>query len=78
MYRQYENPYDLEKQLEAVQFEYDMMVAEGADIETLISVQEEIYDLKNRINFAWQDDEYYHDNYDYEDEMWMWENVWSV
>lgn len=73
MYRQYENPYDLEKQLEAVQFEYDMMVAEGADIETLISVQEEIYDLKNRINFAWQDDEYDEMQKDYEDEMQMWE-----
>lgn len=73
MYRQYENPYDLEKQLEAVQFEYDMMVAEGADIETLISVQEEIYDLKNRINFAWQDDEYDEMQRDYEDEMQMWE-----
>ena len=73
MYRQYENPYDLEKQLEAVQFEYDMMVAEGADIETLISVQEEIYDLKNRINFAWQDDEYDEMQKDYADEMQMWE-----
>lgn len=75
MYRRYENPYDLEKQLEAVQFEYDMMVAEGADIETLISVQEEIYELKERINFAWQDDEYDSLHVDYEDELWMYENV---
>ena len=75
MYRRYENPYDLEKQLEAVQFEYDMMVAEGADIETLISVQEEIYELKERINFAWQDDEYDSLHADYEDELWMYENV---
>lgn len=75
MYRRYENPYDLEKQLEAVQFEYDMMVAEGADIETLISVQEEIYELKDRINFAWQDDEYDSLHTDYEDELWMYENV---
>ena len=77
MYRNYENPYDLEKQLEAVQFEYDMMVAEGAYIETLISVQEEIYELKDRINFAWQDQEYDEMNRDYEDEMWMWENVYN-
>lgn len=75
MYRRYENPYDLEKQLEAVQFEYDMMVAEGADIETLISVQEEIYELKDRINFAWQDDEYDSLHADYEDELWMYENT---
>lgn len=78
MYRSYENPYDLERKLEAVQFEYDMMVAEGAPIETLISVQEEIYELKDRINFAWQDDEYDEMNRDFADEMWMWENVWSV
>ena len=75
MYRRYENPYDLEKQLEAVQFEYDMMVAKGADVETLISVQEEIYELKDRINFAWQDDEYDSLHADYEDELWMYENV---
>lgn len=75
MYRRYENPYDLEKQLEAIQFEYDMMVAEGAHIETLISVQEEIYELKDRINFAWQDDEYDSLHADYEDELWMYENV---
>lgn len=75
MYRRYENPYDLEKQLEAVQFEYDMMVTEGADIETLISVQEEIYELKERINFAWQDDEYDSLHVDYEDELWMYENT---
>lgn len=78
MYRSYENPYDLERKLEAVQFEYDMMVAEGAPIETLISVQEEIYELKDRINFAWQDDEYDEMNRDFADEMWMWENVWGV
>ena len=77
MYRSYENPYDLERKLEASQFEYDMMVAEGAPIETLIAVQEEIYELKDRINFAWQDDEYDEMNRDYEDEMWMWENVYN-
>lgn len=75
MYRQYENPWELEKQLEAVRFKYNMMVAEGADIETLISVQEEIYELKDRINFAWQDDEYDSLHADYEDELWMYKNV---
>lgn len=75
MYRNYENPWELEKQLEAVRFEYNMMVAEGADIETLISVQEEIYELKDRINFAWQDDEYDSLHADYEDELWIYENT---
>ena len=38
----------------------------------------EIADIKERINFAWQDNEYDYDNRDYEDELWMYENVYAV
>ena len=58
MYRQYENPYKLEIQLEKLKAEYNKAVEENADEETLINIACDIAELKNRINFAWQDDEY--------------------
>ena len=53
MYRQYENPFELEKQLEELEAEY----AEASEEEQMW-IAERIAGLKERINFAWQDDEY--------------------
>ena len=58
MYRQYENPYELENQLDKLKKEYEKAVKENADEDTLINLAENIAELKDRINFAWQDDEY--------------------
>lgn len=76
MYRQYENPYELNKYLCELEAEYQTAVENDEDVETLIDLQIDIEVLKDRINFAWQDDEYDCDNYDYADEMWMWENIY--
>lgn len=57
MYRQYENPYTLEKQLEELKKEYCTAVENNADEDTLISLKMSIAELEERINFAWQDDE---------------------
>ena len=57
MYRQYENPYNLEKQLEELKKEYWAAVEANTDEETLFNLAENIIELKERINFAWQDDE---------------------
>ena len=54
MYRAYENPFKLEKQLE----ELKQRQAEAIDEDELMWLAEEIAELKDRINFAWQDDEY--------------------
>lgn len=54
MYRQYENPYDLEKQLAEVE-EHIRNCTDDGELEYLY---EERAELKDRINFAWQDDEY--------------------
>lgn len=62
MYRQYENPYSLENQLEELEAEYQKAINENADDETIIYLAESIAELKDRINFAWQDDEF--DGYD--------------
>lgn len=54
MYRQYENPYQLEKQLA----ELKERQANATDDDELMYLAEEIAELNERINFAWQDDEY--------------------
>lgn len=51
MYRQYENPRALEERLE----EAKRRLAKNPDDEDLCN---EVAELKERINFAWQDEEY--------------------
>lgn len=51
MYRQYEDPYALERELRELEKE---VVEHPDDEELAIQMQE----LKDRINFAWQDDEF--------------------
>ena len=51
MYRQYENPYVLEQELAELKEE---LKKDPLNEELAIQVQE----LKERVNFAWQDDEY--------------------
>ena len=68
MYRQYENPHKLQEQLEELKSQY----AQCEDEDERIDISLAIADLKERINFAWQDDEfdcdYMRENYpeDYE------------
>lgn len=64
MYRQYENPIKLEKELAVLKKEYnDVFAAAEAkgplaiEWEYLCDLAETIEELKERINFAWQDDE---------------------
>lgn len=58
MYRNYEDPYKLEKQLQDLKKEYCNAVENSAPEDTLIDLSIEINSLEERINFAWQDDEY--------------------
>lgn len=57
MYRQYEDPYELERQLEDLKKQYNKELNNSADEDILMSLAETIEDFKERINFAWQDDE---------------------
>ena len=77
MYRNYENPYELNKYLCELEAEFDTRFENGESLEDLIDLAEDIATLKERINFAWQDQEYDEMNRDYADEMWMWENVYN-
>ncbi len=53
MYRSYEDPHKLEKELEKELARINKPGYEPTDLDW-----ESIQDLKERINFAWQDDEY--------------------
>lgn len=78
MYRQYENPWALEEELSRLEYELSMAECDDADIDVIVDIKIEIEELKDRINFAWQDNEYECDNYDCTDEVWMWENCYEV
>lgn len=57
MYRQYENPHDLQMLLEEAEFR--LAEAEARDnLDAVIDLHNEVESLKERINFAWQDIEY--------------------
>ena len=54
IYRQYEDPYKLEKQLAELK-EQRANTTNDSELQWL---NEAIYELEERVNFAWQDDEY--------------------
>ena len=56
MYRAYEDPWKLQEQLEEEERRQAQRVAEGGELDDLD--YERIADLKERVNFAWQDQEY--------------------
>ena len=58
MYRQYEDPYPLEQQLAEAKAIYRRAIEEGADEDAIMDMALEIHELEERVNFAWQDDEY--------------------
>ena len=62
MYRQYEDPNQIEHQIEILEIEMQEAIAMD-DEDRQISIAEELAELNDRLNFAWQDDEY--DGYDY-------------
>lgn len=61
MYRQYENPGKVRKMLEAAEEELARAKEEdpeNIDIDLIIDLANEVESLKERLNFAWQDDEH--------------------
>ena len=63
MYRQYEDPYKLEQQLAEAKAIYRRAIEEKADEDVLMDLAIEIHELEERVNFAWQDDEYESEGY---------------
>jgi hypothetical protein len=56
MYRAYENPVALQKMLEDA--ERRLSDAQAAGDDDLVDLYIEVEELRERVNFAWQDDEY--------------------
>ena len=56
MYRAYENPVALQKMLEDA--ERRLSDAQEAGDDDLVDLYIEVEELRERVNFAWQDDEY--------------------
>lgn len=57
MYRQYEDPYEIEKLIERAEIEMQEAIAMN-DENAQISIVQELAELNDRLNYAWQDDEY--------------------
>ena len=55
MYRQYEKPNTLKETLANLKREYKLALENNADDETLIGLHDDIEDLEERLNFAYQD-----------------------
>lgn len=55
MYRQYEKPNTLKEALTNLKCEYQIALENNADDETLISLHNDIEDLEEHLNFAYQD-----------------------
>lgn len=65
MYRAYENPRELETQLEKKKANYEELKAKvnngKLDFDVLVDAQLDISELEERVNFAWQDEEFEED-----------------
>ena len=57
MYRTYENPWVLEDLLEAARARLEE-AKQSDDDDAIVWAAEEVHELEERVNFAWQDDEY--------------------
>jgi len=65
LYRQYEDPYEIQSMLNAARAEYNREINSGRNPEDLIDEMIRIHELEERLNFAWQDDEAEAFGYDY-------------
>lgn len=55
MYRQYEKPNTLKETLAHLKREYQIALENNADDEILISLHDDIEDLEEQLDFAYQD-----------------------
>ena len=58
VYRQYENPWNVQELLRNAEERYEKAIADGADDERLFDLHEDVEELKSRLRIAWADQEY--------------------
>ena len=73
MYRQYEDPWKLEDRLKEAKERLELAKLEDPDNDDrIIDLALEVHELEERVNFAWQDQEY-DENYAHDmgyDQVW--------
>ena len=57
MYRSYENPYHVEEMLRTAERRLSDLRAAGARPDELLDAEMDVNELRERANFAWQDEE---------------------
>lgn len=81
MYRQYEDPWNLEDRLDAARERLEIAKQEDPDNDDrIIDLVLEVQELEERVNFAWQDQEY-DENYAHDmgyDQESGWEEIENV
>lgn len=66
MYRRYEDPYKVKRLLDEAKTELEnARITNPDDEDLLIGLYEDVAELEERLNFAWQDDEAEIEGYDY-------------
>lgn len=66
MYRRYEDPYKVKRLLDEAKTALEnARIYNPDDEDLLISLHEDVAELEERLNFAWQDDEAEIEGYDY-------------
>ena len=58
MYRHYENPYLLQPMVDEAERKFETALATGADEDRLLSLHEDMWELRDRLRFAWDDYEF--------------------
>lgn len=58
MYRQYEDPGKLQERLAIAKAKLDAAILKGEDEERIFDLHEDVEELKDRLRFAWADQEY--------------------
>lgn len=58
MYRRYENPGKVQELLKIAEAKLETAILKGEDEERIFDLHEDVEELKDRLRFAWDDDEY--------------------
>ena len=58
MYRQYQNPLDLEASLRRAKEALTAALDKNEDMDRIVSLHDDVEDLEARVRFAWDDQEY--------------------
>lgn len=65
MFRQYQDPWMLQDRLAKAQADLAAAIEAGESDETIFYLHEDVEELREKVNFAWQDEEASENGWDY-------------